>query len=156
MINDNCRVCKGKTKRRGYLYICKDKSCEAVFWDKAKVKRKIKEDPKNRELVIEEAKIPKVKKGYHFLYVLRMKRNPRDIDKPYQKTEYIGETALHPYIRYLNHITKNNHSRKFRTDRYATALIDFKCQKMTREVAKKREKQLILEKKAMGINALGG
>ena len=63
MINDNCRVCKGKTKRRGYLYICNDKSCKAVFWDKAKVKSKIKENPANRELIIEEAKIPKVKKG---------------------------------------------------------------------------------------------
>ena len=59
MINDNCRVCKGKTKRRGYLYICNDKSCKAVFWDKAKVKRKIKEDPVNRELIIEEAKSQK-------------------------------------------------------------------------------------------------
>ena len=44
LVNDNCRVCKRKTIRRGYLYICKDKSCKAVFWDKAEVKRKIKEE----------------------------------------------------------------------------------------------------------------
>lgn len=158
MIDTTCRVCKGDTKQIGLLFRCIKKKCGAVFWDKTAVKKKIKENPRNKEVIIRDAEIPDVQNGAHFVYILRMRQRKKkqEIDKPFVPTEYIGETALHPYKRYLNHIIGNKHSKRHRTDKYATALTYFKGAKMTREVGIDKERALIAERKKLGIRALGG
>ena len=156
MIGSKCRVCKGKTIRAGFLYRCRNKKCSSVFWDKTNVKKSIKEDPNNIEKIVDKARIPKTKKGYHYVYVLRMRQNPNDKGRPYKPTEYVGETALHPYRRYLHHIIGKKDAKRAGTKKYATALIYFKGKKMNRTEGELQEKKLIEERKALGINVLGG
>ena len=157
MVTDSsCRVCKGKTKQTGLLYRCLKKKCGSVFWDKTVVRKLIKEDPANENVIIADAEIPEVEQGIHFLYILRMRQSPDDKKGPFVPKEYIGETALHPYRRYLNHIIGKKPSNKHKTDRYATALTYFKGYRIKREVAQEKERQLVLKRRELGINAVGG
>ena len=162
MFDANCRLCKEQTIQKGFLFKCIKKGCKAVLWDKTAVKKALKENRGEKEKIIADAEIPKVPKGTHFVYILRMRQSKKEKEKrkkdgtPLIQKEYIGETAFHPYKRYLNHIIGHKHSRRHRTDRYATALIYFKGEKMTRKVAVEEERTLINKRRAKGINALGG
>lgn len=142
-----CRVCQSDTTVNGYLYRCLNKSCGAVHWDKARVKRLRKSSDEELKDVLRNADVPyevRDKKG-HFVYVLRLRGELNAV--------YVGMTGLHPYARYLNHLRgykASSHAKK-----RATAMIKFEGP-MPYEKAKLREPALAKELLDQGYIVYGG
>ena len=147
MSSQLCRVCSSSTTKAGYLYRCDNASCQAVHWDKLKVRRLASDDSEKIAAVLHEARVPDALKGEksHYVYVLRLRREFNSV--------YVGMTGLHPYARYLNHLIGNRASRYAR--RRATALIEFEGP-MTREAAAAREPEKAAELQSLGYIVYGG
>ena len=143
----HCRVCGAPSRKSGYLYRCKDKKCAAVHWDRSKVLMEDLDDPKTLQIVLDQANVPKSKKGKEskYVYVLRLKG---EID-----AVYVGKTGLHPYARYLNHIRGYKASRDAK--KRATAMIGFEGP-MSENQAVKREGDLAKELGEAGMSVYGG
>lgn len=142
-----CRVCKSKTTVSGHLYRCVKKSCGAVHWDKARIKRLRKASEDEIKDVLRDANVPseaKDAKG-HFVYVLRLRGELNSV--------YVGMTGLHPYARYLNHLRgykASSHAKK-----RATAMLKFEGP-MPYEKARLREPALAQELRDNGYLVYGG
>ena len=94
-----CRVCRGKTIQKGFLFKCKKKGCGAVFWH-----RKVLFEDLENDIVFKEqlslAEIPQtMEKDYH-VYVIQLSRKKNEI----KDSVYVGMTWRHPYERYLWHL----------------------------------------------------
>ena len=128
------------------MYECQNKLCKGVYWDKAEVKKRFRNDPDALNRILEEAKVPadiKSKKS-QFVYILRLKGESNAV--------YVGMTGHHPYRRYLNHIRGYKSGRH--TKHRATALIRFEGP-MPHDKAKKREPELGLELEQQGFKVYG-
>ena len=128
------------------MHECQNKLCKGVYWDKAEVKKRFRNDPDALNRILEEAKVPadiKSKKS-HFVYILRLKGESNAV--------YVGMTGHHPYRRYLNHIRGYKSSKH--TKKRATALIAFEGP-MPLDKAKKREPELGLELEQQGFKVYG-
>ena len=128
------------------MYSCQNKLCNGVYWDKAEVKKRFRDDPGALDLIKAEAEVPaplKNKKS-HFVYTLRLKGEINSV--------YVGMTGLHPYERYLNHIRGYKSSRH--TKHRATALIRFEGP-MLYDKAVRREPELGLELEQQGYKVYG-
>ena len=143
----NCRVCGKATERSGYLYRCKKKTCAAAHWDRSAVLREDLKDKTVLERVLEDAGVPiygsEQESGH--VYVLRLRGEPNAV--------YVGETGLHPYHRYLNHL--RGHKASKWVTKSATALVKFEGP-MSRERAKNRERTLAGHLRRKGMTVRGG
>ena len=144
---EKCRVCGGHGARTGLLFKCNFSNCGAVHWDKPAVKNLLKQSGELKQIILDEAGVPTPLRSEisHYVYVLRLKGEVNAV--------YVGMTGLHPYSRYLNHITGHKSSRH--TKKRATALISFEGP-MSREEATKREPELADELRENGQVVYGG
>ena len=142
-----CRLCNSDTKQKGFLFKCKDKSCNSVYWDKRAVLKSIRDNIDDKEYfksILINASVPEIK-GKSYCYRLKLK-NIKNLDytnetKYLEKdASYIGRTNLHPYTRYLNHIRGHLSAKgAAQTRERAVALINYEGP-MTYEESIKREK----------------
>ena len=155
IIDVKCRACSNATKPVGLLYRCSSEVCSSVFWDKKEVKRRLNKSSSDPKLILNEickdAGVPQADKGSYFVYVLRMKGKTKG-----QERLYVGETSVHPYQRYLQHIVGYKSAPKAQTKKFATALVSFEGPFLNRSIAKQRETQLAEELRQSGKDALGG
>ena len=107
-----------------------------MHWDRSAIRRLIRENQDNKETwekVLREADVPPHCKGKNskYVYVLRLKGELNAL--------YVGETGLHPYERYLNHLRGYKSSRRAKNN--ATALLTFEGPMLYKKAVKK-EKEL--------------
>ena len=134
-----CRKCKNSTTQKGYLYLCNDITCGIAFWsDKVHDKRIQLNRVFNK--ILSEAEVPRGKdlpkapngKEY-FAYTIRLKRNPKKV------LFYCGQTKLHPYERYLNHLRNYPFPGKRYVEKYGLYMERYEGP-MTQEESLEREK----------------
>ena len=136
-----CRVCRGKTIQKGFLFKCKKKSCGAVFWH-----RKVLFEDLENDIVFKEqlslAEIPQtMEKDYH-VYVIQLSRKKNEI----KDSVYVGMTWRHPYERYLWHLCNKNQQGSSHVIKRGKVMINFEGP-MSKKKAEKREAELAKELK---------
>ena len=160
---DKCRECGSGTLKEGYLFKCLDKNncnCRTVFWDKGKVKKSLRGYEKGKDdwyekmqELLTDACVPKTE-NEKYVYTIRMKGKlcKRAKTKKGRKV-YVGQTGLHPYERYLNHISGYKSARK---SKLFTALINFEGPLDKAIDPEKREEEIAIELYKEGWEVHGG
>ncbi len=163
-----CKICRQKVEIKGYLHICKNDECNALYWSKNLFKilkegkkfynliddeknnlkkKELTEDFKN---ILKEAEVKNPKPGQHFVYQIKLKKSNQEIylkkliDEDNKNTKktfyefYIGKTSRHPLERYLRHFIGYQSGKKI-VYRYGMALVNFEGPMKSDEATEREE-----------------
>lgn len=142
-----CRVCGSGGTEQGHLFRCANENCGAAHWDESVVRR-LREQLKDRDFLdnfLLDAGLVHSIQGHSYVYILQLDESG--------DTVYVGQTNLHPFARYLNHIRGHKAARSARSK--AIAIIGYEGP-MSREEAIRREATLAAEQREEGVKVYGG